>query len=64
MFMRTSWGSREIRGLISLKSLFDTVNVFKFVNENIDSGNTLSLLLWRSITERLGAFSRFSIETI
>lgn len=64
MLSRTSLGKRESRGLMSLKSLLDNVKVLRCCNKKIDSGSETSLLLCRSSTDKLGAFSKLDILVI
>ena len=57
-------GKRAILGLISDKSLLEIFKVFMFLRSSIELGNSLILLLWRSKTEMLGAFSRLWSSSI
>jgi len=64
MLNRTRLGIKESRGLMSLKSLFDSVKVFSWFKPSNERGSSGNLLLCRSSTDRLGAFSRPVIELI
>lgn len=61
--MRTRLGRSAILGLISLKLLLDILRVLSSCNYKSDSGSESSLLLCKSTTLRLGAFSKLSIAS-
>mmetsp|Transcript_40458 Transcript_40458/g.38954 ORF Transcript_40458/g.38954 Transcript_40458/m.38954 type:complete len:232 (+) Transcript_40458:145-840(+) len=61
MFILTRFGIKAIFGLMSERSLLETLRVLRFLRSKIVSGKCSNLLLWRSNTHRLAAFSRFSI---
>lgn len=63
MLILTRLGSREILGLISPRSLFDTLRVFSCLSSIIEVGKSYNLLLCKSKTVRLGALSRFDRDS-
>jgi hypothetical protein len=63
ILMRTSYGSMEILGFMSCRSLLETFRVLSCLRSMIDVGNSSSLLLCKSSTVIFGARSRFYIDS-
>jgi len=63
ILMRTNYGSMEILGLMSCRSLLETFRVLSYFRSMIDVGNSSSLLLCKSSTVMFGARSRFYMDS-
>lgn len=64
MLILTRLGINDSLGLMSLRSLFERVRVLSWFSPKREGGSSCNLLLWRSNTERLGAFSRVVIDAM